>query len=490
MQPVIDNTINCSICYDSIIPVQMQPDGKYTIEEETSDIVCSKACYHFFHKVCIQPWAEAHDLCPNCNGPDLKRNLVHFNDFSKKYLHYLNDEIQKKDLIPPEDAPRIYPNLEAPAAPLLFPDHPLSDDELRDLVVQRFEPHLAIHLHSPLHFELPPIHFEPPRLEIPPIHVHYYRQEQENRENPFVLIPLTIEGLKKISTSYATLQLAIACFQLLPTKWAQRLYSVQKGMLAFDACVIAGQLGTLYDKNQLLNKWVFITSLLIYLYIAKHYIFKQPNDPFSPLPTHLQKGLSIEEASQFQMHTYTPRLFQTAKWLIGTKLFLHSATLPVSRDQPAFWRIFVIQFLALAILFSRKWVSFKRMLESPLKEIPYIGNDQLKSLKTATVELHILQPFGSTNFTSPELVKTLYDYTSEFFRDSKWYATRIKDNSPSFYASIPSRPILFQGKDLFPLTHFEGAITGSLHFSQGLNIFATGSTWEGTASLSLTFMQS
>ena len=350
--------------------------------------------------------------------------------------------------------------------------------------------------------QLPYIPIQPIQLPPlpPPIPYHqpiYYSSSSRNNEpNPVTAIIELGIFTKRHEIAYGVMQLALAILQVTSLNWARTAFRIQQVMLFTDTLLIISKMWEILLSTEGNKQKAFaLLSFLIYSYALKKWMFHDSQASYGPLPSHLSTLLPKEGIDLMKMQTLAPSSFRAVKGFIGTKLVLDAIHELLYESKDKRKKVFVISALALLILAQVRWISIKRTIQNPLKNVTFNGGKKSNAfadgIHQVTLEMEMILPYkGRKVFSAPEFMKKVYDYTTEFFQESWWDCTgrgllggAVKEVEVS--AKVLTQPMVFEGNDFFATISWKGTILGRLPFQGWMKGWSN--WWSGEAPLLISF---
>ena len=296
-------------------------------------------------------------------------------------------------------------------------------------------------------------------------------------------------GFSVLYLGYGITQLFLTYMQYRKPLLARSIYKMQLAMMCVD-----GVRSLTVGK---MSRWVFplfvATSALTFAYI-----FMLEKDLSSSALEKLKSRIPEADLQNIKIGTLPPFSYKLMKWLLVNKILVDLTDIPNSDQKKFLYSSALIGALSLYYLSKLNWFSFERKITRPLdnhsirmfKNVSTfpeelnnsVANTFKRSVKSTTIRLQFLDSSSTLFSDNGEAIRAIYDYTTDFFKDSFWECyLRISSSGKELSAEAQVLPgkINFRGMDLFNLLN---SWSGSVDVS---NLSLMFNSWDGPAKIGI-----
>ena len=267
---------------------------------------------------------------------------------------------------------------------------------------------------------------------------------------------------------FTAVQLVLACAHYTHPHLAGPLYKIQKLMLPLDALFLGGLVlaeqaqmtKKPYARRKTAAKVAAVASVLLAVGLA---LYRWKETP--PSLTHHLKGIvSDETLAQIKLTSLQPTSLSFMQWSFGTRMFALLALASFSPNRRNLIAAAALSALTLLKLSTISWICIERKYA-----------DLHWAASSVTTRLHFTIPNPSLMTPTTEglqhTIKTLCDYSENFFKESKWdaYWRVTKRNGFEigrvlvFDVTASPKALPFNGYDLSNLlVDWGGSVTSSV----------------------------
>ncbi len=298
------------------------------------------------------------------------------------------------------------------------------------------------------------------------------------------------KGFSVLYLGYGMTQLFLAYMQHKKPLLARSIYNAQLAMMCADGVrnLTVGEM-----SRRVFPLFVAISALTF------AYIFMLEKDLHPSALEKLKSKLPEEDLQNIKIGTLPPFSYKLIKWFLVNKILVDLTDIPKSDQKKFLYSSALIGALSLYYLSKLNWLSFERKITRPLeghsirmfenvstfpKELNNsVANSFKNGLESTTIRLQFLDPSSILFADNGEAIRVIYDYTTDFFKDSFWECyLKVSSQSKKLKVEAQVLPgkIDFRGTSLFELLDsWSGSIDAKLTFSQWGLPFGN-ETWKGT----------
>lgn len=300
-------------------------------------------------------------------------------------------------------------------------------------------------------------------------------------------------GRSVLYLGYGMTQLFLAYMQYRKLLLARSIYNVQLAMMCADGVRTL----TIGKMSRQVFQLFVATSALTFAYI-----FMLEKDLCPLVLEKLKSKIPEGDLQNIKIETLPPFHYKLMKWVLVNKVLVDLTDIPNLDQKKFLYFSALIGALSLYYLSKLNWISFERKIIRPLDNhsirmfknvfrFPEELNNSVAStfkngVESTTLRLQFLDPSSMLFSDNGEGIRAIYDYTSDFFKDSFWECyLEVSSQSKKLKVKAQVLPgkIDFQGMNLFELLDsWSGSIHTKLTFSHwGL----TYEHWKGTGKIGI-----
>ena len=298
------------------------------------------------------------------------------------------------------------------------------------------------------------------------------------------------KGFSVLYLGYGMTQLFLAYMQHKKPLLARSIYNAQLAMMCADGVrnLTVGEM-----SRRVFPLFVAISSLTF------AYIFMLEKDLHPSVLEKLKSKLPEGDLQNIKIGTLPPFSYKLMKWLLVNKILVDLTDIPKSDQKKFLYSSALIGALSLYYLSKLNWLFFERKITRPLdnhsirmfenvilspKELgSSVANAFKNGVESTTIKLQFIDSSSTLFSGDGEAIRAIYDYTSDFFKDSFWECyLKVSSQSKKLKVEAQVLPgkIDFHGINLFELLDsWSGSIDAKLTFSQWGLPFGN-EIWKGT----------
>ncbi|QVL55125.1 MAG: hypothetical protein KFB95_07355 [Simkaniaceae bacterium] len=296
-------------------------------------------------------------------------------------------------------------------------------------------------------------------------------------------------GFSVLYLGYGITQLFLAYMQYRKPLLARSIYKMQLAMMCADGVrnLTVGEM-----SRRVFPLFVAISALTF------AYIFMLEKDLHPSALEKLKSRIPEADLQNIKIGTLPPFSYKLMKWLLVNKILVDLTDIPHSDQKKFLYSSALIGALSLYYLSKLNWLSFERKITRPLeghsirmfenvstfpKELNNSVADTFKRrVESTTISLQFLDPSSILLADNGEAIRAIYDYTTDFFKDSFWECYLLSSSTGKklrVEAQVLSGKIDFHGINLFKLLNsWSGSIdVRNLSFMLG--------SWDGPAKVGI-----